>query len=609
MATVDDWRALVEKELAGVSFDKALVHRDENGIALQPLYTELTGDPGSPGAAPFVRGAKATAIPFGVCMKVDNASTRRPDALAEDLDGGADALWIDREDDAAFHAASERGSMLVVDVGSRAHLDLLSKASGTRALWLGVDPIDGVYRGRLDPGEVPARLKRLSEVAGAESVRGLRISALTTHAAGADAVTELALMLSTAVAYLRALVDAGRPVKEAVRSLWVQVAIGRDTFGELCKLRALRLTMHKVFVLAGAPHVPLDAIHAVCSSRTQATRDPWVNMLRVTTEVFAAVLGGAQLVSPRPFDEALGVPSALARRVARNTALVLREESHLGRVIDAAGGAYYIEARTDALARAAWDRFQQIENGGGIVELLSDNMRGIRAFVEPAWAKRADDLSKRKAAVLGVSEFANLTEQLPTLAPTPPGLEILYPPLAIHREAEGWEALRAKAEASKPQVTIVTLGPASEHRARVGFVQNLFAAIGVTPKELAAPGTRSGTTQPPPIAGMAVGSTAALPVGALSAAAGSTLADRLASAGDNATMRADVAVLCGSDERYATDAANVAKQLKAAGAKKVVIAGRPGDLEAALREAGVDAFVFMGADVLATLDDLVGGAA
>ncbi|HEY4178068.1 MAG TPA: methylmalonyl-CoA mutase family protein [Kofleriaceae bacterium] len=608
MATVEEWRALVEKELGGVSFEKALVHRDENGIALQPLYTELTGDPGSPGAAPFVRGAKAAAVPFGVCMKVDGAATRRPEALAEDLDGGADALWIDREDDAAFHAASEHGSMLVVDVGSRAHLDLLAKASGTRALWLGVDPIDGVYRGRLDPAEVPARLLRLSEVAGAESVRGLRISSLTTHAAGADAVTELALMLSTAVAYLRALFDAGRPIKEAVRSLWVQVPIGRDTFGELCKLRALRLTMHKVFVAAGAPHVPLDAIHAVCSSRTQAARDPWVNMLRVTTEVFAAVLGGAQLVSPRPFDDALGVPSALSRRVARNTALVLREESHLGRVIDAAGGSYYIEARTDALARAAWDRFQQIENDGGIVELLKNNMRGIRGLVEPAWAKRADAISKRKDAVLGVSEFANLGEKVPELAPTPPGLEILYPPLAVHREAEGWEALRTKAEATKPAIVLVTLGPPAEHRARLGFAQNLFAAAGITPREIAAPHTRSGTTQPPPIAGMAVGSTAALPVGALAAAAGNTLADRLASAGENAMMRADVAVICGSDERYATDAAAVAKQLKSVGAKRVALAGRPGDLEAALREAGIDAFLFLGADALATLTDLLGGA-
>jgi methylmalonyl-CoA mutase len=448
---------------------------------------------------------------------------------------------------------------------------------------------------------------RLSEIAGSESVRGLRISSMTTHAAGADAVTELAIILATGVAYMRALVDAGRPIKEAVRSLWVQVAVGRDTFGELCKLRALRLTMHKVFVAAGAPHVPLDAIHAVCSSRTQAARDPWVNMLRVTTEVFAAVLGGAQLVSPRPFDDALGVPSALARRVARNTALVLREESHLGRVIDAAGGSYYIEARTDALARAAWDRFQQIEADGGIVALLQDNMRGIRALIEPAWAKRADAIGKRKEAVLGVSEFANLGEKLPELAPPPPGLPILYPALVQHREAEGWEALRTKAEASKPAVVLVTLGPPVEHRARLGFAQNLFAAAGLVPKEIAAPGTRSGTTQPPPLAG--IQTSAALPAGALAAAAGSTLAERLSSAADNAAMRADVAVICGSDERYATDAANVAKTLKAAGAKRIVVAGRPGDLEGALREAGVDTYIFVGADVLATLENLLGGAA
>jgi methylmalonyl-CoA mutase len=273
-------------------------------------------------------------------------------------------------------------------------------------------------------------------------------------------------------------------------------------------------------------------------------------MLRVTTQVFAAALGGAQLITPLGFDEALGPPSAHARRVARNTALVLREESHLGRVLDAAGGAYYIEERTDALAREAWARFTQIERDGGIVPLITSG--GLRARLEAAWAKRAAAIARRKEPVLGVSEFANLDEQLPAELPAPRPAPAA-PAVVPHRDAEGFEALRA---AAARDVAIVAIGPPAEHRARVGFAAALFATAGLRTHELAA---------------------GEVP---------------------------DVACLCGSDERYVTEAVAHASELRAAGARTIILAGRPGALEAELRKAGVDAFIYMGCDVLATLTEL-----
>jgi methylmalonyl-CoA mutase len=299
-------------------------------------------------------------------------------------------------------------------------------------------------------------------------------------------------------------------------------------------------------------------LHAVCSSRTQSQRDPWVNMLRVTTEVFAAALGGAALVTPRSFDEALGPASAHGRRVARNTALVLREESHLGRVMDPAGGSYYLETRTDALAREAWARFGAIEREGGILKLLRSGV--LRERLAAAWDQRAAAIARRKELVLGVSEFANVGETLPGKVP---GAEDVpaAPALVPHRDAEGFERLRAQVERRAPEVVLVAMGPASEHRGRVGYAEAFFATVGVRTRVIY-----------PPIDPAAPGS-------------GQTV------------------VLCGSDERYANEAVALANILAG---HRVVLAGRPGALEPALRQAGVSTFIFVGCDVLATLTDLLG---
>ncbi|MFN0246478.1 MAG: methylmalonyl-CoA mutase family protein, partial [Kofleriaceae bacterium] len=244
-----------------------------------------------------------------------------------------------------------------------------------------------------------------------------------------------------------------------------------------------------------------------------------------------------------------------------NTALVLREESQLGRVLDAAGGSYYIEARTDALAREAWSRFQSLERDGGIVQLLRTG--ALRTRLEAAWAQRASAIAKRKEPVLGVSEFANLRETLPG---TP------RPPAGVHRDAEGFEALRARVESSNGAgvVSLFLLGPSTEHRARAGFAEGFFAVAGLR--------TIAHTVYDAAHAGR----DAAQVVGAT----------------------ADVTCICGSDERYATEAAITARALKAAGVKRVVLAGRPGALEADLRAAGVDTFIYMGCDLLATLEEL-----
>lgn len=609
------WRAQVEKELAGAPFEK-LVTQTAEGLAIQPLYTETGIDPGLPGAAPFTRGAHAAPARFKICMKVDPPGQRRPGALEEDLDGGADALWVRFDDFEAIERARHYSVPTIHDIigpidtsptpaMDRKTIRALKKKLRAQApagapkepmFWTSFDHISETFRGHFVRDGLPDLMRSLVPMA-VDMTRDpldtglIRVSGVAFHDAGADAADEIALMLASAAAYLRTLTD-GNPkdgslsAATALGTLWTQISVGRDTFGELCKLRALRVCWHKLAIAIGVPDAAPPTLHAVCSSRTQSQRDPWVNMLRVTTQVFAAALGGADFITPLAFDDAFGAASAQGRREARNAALVLREESHLGRVLDPAGGSYYLETRTDALAREAWKRFTEIEKDGGIVPLVVHGK--LTARLEAAWAKRAAAIAKRKEPVLGVSEFANLDEKLPAPIPAPPPVtdNPRQLPFTVHREAEGFEALRTKLEAAPPKVALILLGPPSEHRGRLGYAQAFFATAGVRAEEIV-----------PPEVGT-----------------GGALGDLVAAL--------DVACLCGSDERYAAEAVAHASELRAAGARKIVLAGRPGALasggaastrmpgerealEAELRAAGVTAFIFVGCDVLATLTELL----
>lgn len=564
--SVAQWRAQVEKELAGAAFEKALVHTTPEGIAVQPLYTDVPpSDTGWPGSAPFTRGATAGGGTFRVCMRHDTPDLA---AMTADLDGGAEALWLRTHVDDLFTRPGARDLFFVVD-GDGPPLGALSSlmegavrhgvpTTGLRFA-LAADPLQRVARGLARAADIDGELAELARVVGVVNERyplgrGVLLSTIAYHEAGADAADELALALSTGVAYLGALLDAGFGVHDAARHLGVQVAVGRDTFAELAKLRALRLCWGKLLAAAGAPDAPLPLLHAVSSTRTLTARDPWVNLLRVSTQVFAAVLGGADLVTPATFDAALGAGGELGRRAARNTCLVLREESHLGRVVDPAGGSYYLEHLTEALAREAWRRFRELESNGGVARALADG--SLRARLDASWKKRRDALAKRREAITGVSEYANLDEaRLDRGAPEPP----LEGALPRRRDAEEFEAMRDRAEALDAAVTLVTLGPPAEHRARLGFATAFFAAGGLRAHE-----------------------------------------------GGDAPS---VACLCGSDDRYAAEAAATARTLKAAGCAKVLLAGRPGELEKDLREAGVDGFIYLGCDVVAVLRDVLGGRA
>lgn len=550
--TPEQWRAQVDKELSGAPFDKVLVQRTIEGLAIAPLHTS------GPAAG---LGRETRNEPFRFALRADRQTGL--EGVVADLTAGAETIWLTAGADleAIVTHVESLGATLIVEPGDADPLSVAQRLVATvpqMPFVLAVDPLTRRARGDLDDAGLHAAIGSLAEVVktvaeGAKHASALLPSTLVFHEAGADAADEIGLALASAATYLEALLAGGVSLETAARTITLQTSVGRDTFLELCKLRALRLCWSKLLIAAGLADPPAARVHAVCSRRTLSVRDPWVNMLRTTTQTFAAILGGAALITPTAFDEANGPAGELGRRLARNTGLVLREESQLGWVVDPAGGSYFFETLTDALAREAWTRFQGFTRDGGLPALLGDGR--LAARLEATWQVRLDAVAKRKTPVLGVSEFANLDETLPRPATSTAAAH--GSPLPTHRDAEAFEALRLLADAQKPEAVLSTLGPLAESRPRVGFAAGFFGAGGIRTRE------------------------------------------------SSEVLGAPLVCLCGSDERYANEAVDRVRALKAAGAGRVLLAGRPGALEAPLREAGVDGFLFVGCDVLATLHDLL----
>lgn len=516
LPSLADWRALAEGALAGASFERKLVSHLEGGLRVQPLYTKQD----------LPRGEDPAGFPgFAPLVR---GSTPLPPAEAT-----TDRLQLD-------------------PVGAMAR--------------------DGHLPLPLDRSIADAASRAASEAADSPL---LLVSTESWHDAGATAPQELALAMATGIAYLRALEEAGRSPEGAAIRLTFRLQVGVDVFLEIAKLRAARRLWCRIQEACGVAAPSMD-LEARTAWRTLTARDPWTNLLRGTIGAFAARAGGASFLEVRPFDEAVGVPDELGRRMARNTKLVLDEESHLDRVIDPAGGSFYLERLTEDLAAAAWQELQRIEQEGGIVAALRSG--SIQARLEEAASKRGADVATRKLPITGVSEFPNLRE-LPLerkaaaaqqTAPVPGGESIR--PLRFERLSERFERLRDRSDAhaaatgSRPCVFLASFGAPSQHLARTTFVDNLFATGGV----------ESNVTE--------------------------GYKDAAEAAAALATSGARLAVICAADAAWPEIVPLAAKALQEAGAERILLAGRPGDQEAGLRGHGIDGFVHVGMNALDLLE-------
>ena len=567
-----------------------------------------------------------------------------PAALEHVVEGGTAAGTL-RDLASALELGVGKLEVLAFDAGANA-VPLLAVAEATLAnlgaprarqvIHAGFDPIGALLR----DGAVPAdwdELWREASAALASIDQAARPTKLVVadgtivNAAGADAALELAVLWGAAIEAFDRLTEGGIAPYDAAATIVFRTAVGRDVFLELAKLRALRLGWRKILAAAGLPDAPPATVHACVSSRVLARRDPWVNMLRGTGALWSALLGGADVVTPAAWDEAIGEPDATTRRIARNEALVLLEGSHLARPQDPAFGSYAIERLTEDLGEAAWALLRSFEAEGGVRAAVEHGT--VQAKVRASADARHEAIAKRKEPIVGVSEFPNAitvllvvavnldeaavvrrdvrdrksatsladiaasSRRMRASAPPPAfGKSSAFPELvalaargatvaeigrALTRRGEGpaVERIRPLRDAAPrerprdrvdglapgrgraPTVTLVTLGPAKEHRVRAGYAANAFAAAGF----------RTVVREAEHLTGPLEGS----------------------------------ACLCTSDALLVADGAGVARQLREAGALPLVVAGKVPAIEEALAAAGVTLTLFAGCDLVALLETLV----
>lgn len=461
--TRDDWRKLVEAELKGAPFDKRMLTATPEGITLQPLYTaedtaKLPFVNSFPGFAPFVRGSRASgAVKQGweisqeiACASPTEFNTAARNYLNRGLTGlnmvldqatrnGADPDWgqpgevgqgglsiaslddltraLDGVDLAAAPLFIRTGASglpfaaLLVALTQQRKMDLAQLRGCVEMDPLGVM----AHEGRL-PQTLAGAFDEMATLtrwaaAHAPQLQTICVHSRAWHEAGANAVQELAYALATAVAYLRALHERGLDVNTVAPRIRFAITVGETFFTEIAKLRALRLLWARaVQALGGDADAQRLSLHVRTSHWNKSVNDPYNNLLRTTVEAFAAVLGSCDSLQVGAFDEVVRPPDEFSQRIARNTQLILQKECNLDRVIDPAGGSYYIESLTGELATRAWALFQEFEKQGGMITAMQAG--GPQQAVAASAQARLQSVAARRASIVGVNQYANPKEQL-----------------------------------------------------------------------------------------------------------------------------------------------------------------------------------------------------
>ncbi|WP_374628602.1 methylmalonyl-CoA mutase subunit beta [Pannonibacter indicus] len=629
------WLAAVDKALKGAPRER-LVSRSEDSLAIAPLY------PRKAEASP--RAGRPAGQPWKILQRVDHPDVEAANRLLlEDLAGGADGIDLVLTSSANAHGFGcgaqdaagfdrlfegvytdlitirvdggyESGSTLALLIGHAQRMGL--DVSKLNIISCSDYVAKLVHTGTLK-NSIPVLRKRIADLSRFAQAKGMRGPLLCAdgrswHNRGATDAQELAFTLATALHYLRDLDAEGEGGDNPASLISMTLAATADQTGTIAKGRAMRRLWAAVLEQSSLPQHHLH-LHMETSWRMLTKADPYVNMLRGTVACFAAGVGGADSISVLPFTTACGLPDSFARRVARNTQTILIEESNLHRVADPGAGSGAIEARTEDLAAAAWALFQETEAAGGIVEAMVAGT--VQKHVDAARTERSQKIARRRQQITGVSAFPNLQEgpvrvlsgehllldvASSTLALPRPGegsvMQAIFDALEQgatltdimasrplideislntrmpqpERQSEPFERLREAAALTNPAgrtVFLAGLGALADFTARATWAKNFFEAGG-------------------------------LPV------TGGTETDGIGAAVEAwRASGAPLVCLVSSDKIYAAQGAEAAAALSAAGAEHIYLAGKPGELEASLKDAGVSAFVFEGCAMLDILAD------
>lgn len=597
--TQAEWRKLVDAALKDAAFDKRLVTHTYDGLRVEPLYGRAAG-------AKTVAG-RAPGTAWALMQRIDHPDPAAASVQAlQDLENGAAGLClvfagapaargygVVANDTATLDRALSGVMLDLIPLrietspfAGRPVANLMMELVDARKLDpakltvdFGLDPIGDMARtgsALLPWPELSARAGATAKdvrAKGFDNAHLLRADGRAVHEAGGSEAQELAFSIAAGASYLRLLEASGFTLEQARQRISFLMAADADEFLTIAKFRALRKLWARIEQACGLKPQPAF-VSAETAWRMTTRRDPYVNMLRVTIAVTAAGVGGANAISVLPFTAALGLPDAFARRVARNTQLILLEESNLFRVSDPAAGSGGIEALTSQMSQAAWTLFQEIETAGGAAAALEQGL--IQKKIAATRAAREAATARRKDAITGTSDYPNLSElpvaviDVPRPAVPAPKAAIKFEALPQIRLAEPFEALRDASDrtlaktGTRPKVLLANLGKLSDFTARATFARNFYEAGGI--EALSNDGFR----------------------------------DQAAMIAAFRTSGAKLACLCSSDKFYEREAATAARALAGAGAI-VHLAGRPGEHEADWRQAGIKSFIYVGCDVVSTL--------
>ena len=595
--TTQEWLDKIEVDLKGADFQKRLVWRTNEGFNVQPFYrredlANLKTPDALPGEFPFIRGNKKDSNEWYIRQNIVVTDPAEANKKALDiLMKGVDSIGFKlghAELSAEFIETLLKDIRLdCIEVSYRACLrhalqlaDLLvayfekegydkEKIVGG----LGFDPIERMLmKGKNSTFLLPDMPKLVEKLKDYPNLRCVMVHSDLLNNSGAYIVQEMGYALAWGNEYLQQLTDAGVDVDLAASKIKFYMGISENYFMEIAKFRASRLLWAQI-VKQYEPKCDCSCkmvINASTSTYNQTVFDSYVNLLRSQTEAMSAALGGVHSLVVTPFDTPYEKPTEFSERIARNQQLIIKEESHFDRIVDAGAGSYYIEHLTDALAQEAWKLFLKIEDEGGFLEAVKKGI--VQDDINATNVKRHGDAAKRKEFLLGTNQFPNFTEKSEGKEPlavdncaTHAG-DADVPGLKTSRLASDFETLRLATEKAEkvPVAFMLTIGNLAMRQARAQFSCNFLACAGYKVID--------------------------------------NLGFKTVEEGVDAALeaKANIVVICSSDDEYAEYAIPAFKYLD--GRAMFVVAGAPACMED-LKAAGIENFVHVKCNVLETLKE------
>lgn len=591
----EQWEATIHKDLKGADYEKKLVWRTEEGFPVRPYYRaedlkDMDYLNTLPGEFPYTRGTKADNNHWDIVQEIEEADPAKANAIALDaLKRGATTVAVNaRQLDNANALSTLLDGIDLNKTGVqfnhvKSYLDLMriflqhiEEKGYDKQLVSGsvnFDPL--VYRLKHNKfyfsreEDMMQTVELLSMADDMPNFKLINVNGIVLHNAGSTIVQELGYTLALANEYLAFCTEHGVKFEKAASRMQLTLSVGSNYFMEIAKLRAARLLWSTIVAQYRPACDGAYKIHinTVASTWNKTLYDPYVNMLRSTTEGMSAVIGGSDAISLQPFDIAYKESDDFSRRVARNVQVILKEEAFMDRVADPAAGSYYVETLTNAIAEHAWTLFQGVEAGGGALKAIEDGT--LKAEIEKSCQKRDMDIATRRYILLGTNQYPNIHETMADKI-----VELKKDDcegLKTYRGAMAFEELRLATEKyaedhHRPSVYLLKLGNLAMRQARAGFITNFFGCAGY---QIIEP------------AGFA------------------TVDEGVKAAGE---ANPDLIVVCSSDEEYATLGVEAAQQCKALFPDTpFLVAGNPTECLDALKEAGAGDFIHVRVNILESL--------